>query len=214
MSPVRGSGRTPGGVQARFPGFDVMAQAGSWDAATADAVLARLAPPGACRFFSSTEEPAARALMDALLGQHAEPRIPVTEMIDARLADSQTDGWHYDDLPDDGQAWRDSLAALNDDAAASNGTDFAGCPSPTQTTLVQRVQDAGSHSWHGMRADHVWSMWIRYACTAFYSHPWAWNEIGFSGPAYPRGYKNTGMNRLEPFEVRDQRPSDPTRQTP
>ena len=23
---------------------------------------------------------------------------------------------------------------------------------------------------------------------AFYSHPWAWNEIGFGGPAYPRGY--------------------------
>jgi hypothetical protein len=54
----------------------------------------------------------------------------------------------------------------------------------------------------------VWSLWTRYACTAFYSHPAAWNEIGFAGPAYPRGYKNTGVDRREPFEVRDAQPGD------
>ena len=51
------------------------------------------------------------------------------------------------------------------------------------------------------RPKHVWSLWTRYACTAFYSHPWAWNEIGFAGPAYPRGYKNTGIDARERFEV-------------
>ena len=30
---------------------------------------------------------------------------------------------------------------------------------------------------------------------AFYSHPWAWNEIGFGGPAYPRGYARLGIGR-------------------
>jgi len=60
--------------------------------------------------------------------------------------------------------------------------------------------------------DRLWSLWIRYACTAFYSHPFAWDEIGFTRPAYPRGYKNLGVDRLEPFEVRDVRPdADPTK---
>jgi hypothetical protein len=201
-------------VQARFPGFDVLAHVDAWDSVTAEVVLARLAPPAAPRFFTSAEQAAARALVDLLLGQHTEPRIPVVEMIDARLVDAQTDGWHYVDLPEDGQAWRDSLAALNDDATAGDGITFAACPVTIQTAILQRVQDSGSDTWHGMRADHVWSMWIRYACTAFYSHPWAWNEIGFLGPAYPRGYKNTGVNRREPSEVRDQQPVDPTRRTP
>jgi hypothetical protein len=59
----------------------------------------------------------------------------------------------------------------------------------------------------------VWSLWIRYACTAFYAHPSAWAEIGFPGPAYPRGYKNAGVGKLEPFEVRDARPAeDPVRE--
>jgi len=52
----------------------------------------------------------------------------------------------------------------------------------------------------------------RYACTAFYAHPSAWAEIGFPGPAYPRGYKNAGVGKLEPFEVGDAQPAeDPVR---
>jgi hypothetical protein len=34
---------------------------------------------------------------------------------------------------------------------------------------------------------------MRHALAAFYSHPWAWNEIGFGGPAYPRGYMRMGV---------------------
>jgi hypothetical protein len=54
----------------------------------------------------------------------------------------------------------------------------------------------------------VWSLWTRYACTALYAHPHAWSEIGFPGPAYPRGYKNAGVGRREPFEVADTRPAE------
>ena len=65
---------------------------------------------------------------------------------------------------------------------------------------------------HDLPAKHVWSLWTRYACTAFYAHPAAWAEIGFPGPAYPRGYKNAGVGKLEPFEVPDAKPAiDPVR---
>ncbi len=78
--------------------------------------------------------------------------------------------------------------------------------------MIQAVQDLGSDPWHGLIAAHVWSLWTRYACTAFYAHPVAWNEIGFPGPAYPRGYKNPGVDAREPFEVADVRPAaDPVR---
>ena len=92
------------------------------------------------------------------------------------------------------------------------GTTFARPPRPTSAALVQAVQDLKSAAWHGLPAAHVWSLWTRYACTAFYAHPFAWTEIGFPGPAYPRGYKNAGVGKLEPFEVADARPSqDPVR---
>jgi hypothetical protein len=36
---------------------------------------------------------------------------------------------------------------------------------------------------------------------AYYGHPTAWNEIGFGGPASPRGYVRMGFNRRDPWEA-------------
>ena len=33
---------------------------------------------------------------------------------------------------------------------------------------------------------------------AYYAHPTAWNEIGFGGPASPRGYVRMGFDRRRP----------------
>ena len=41
---------------------------------------------------------------------------------------------------------------------------------------------------------------MRAVLSAFYSHPWAWNEIGFGGPAYPRGYARLGAGQRESWE--------------
>ena len=200
----------PGGWDGRFPGFDVAAQARHWDAVTAGVVLSRLRIPQELSFFTPAEEAAATALCNQLVGQHGDDpaNIPVVVLIDARLARGETDGWRYADMPEDTQAWRDTLRYLDEDADAKFGRTFAQCPPDDQRTLIQAVQDTGSNDWHGLNAGHVWSLWTRYACTAFYSHPKVWDEIGFSGPAYPRGYKNIGVDRREPFEVPDQHPAD------
>ncbi|HUB23051.1 MAG TPA: gluconate 2-dehydrogenase subunit 3 family protein, partial [Streptosporangiaceae bacterium] len=162
----------------RFPGFDALSQVRHWDPVTADAVLARVAPPAAVKFFTDSQEACARALLNLLTGQEdGDLAVPVLEMVDARLAAGETDGWRYADMPKDGQAWRDTLAYLDGDAHERFVTSFAGASREEETELVQAVQDADR--WHGMPAGHVWSLWTRYACTAFYSHPAAWAEIGF-----------------------------------
>jgi len=196
----------------RYPGFDVLAQQRHWDPVTAGVVLSRRGTARDFRFFTPAEQAIATALFDRLLDQGGDDRVPVVAMVDGRLAEAQTDGWRYKDLPEDGQAWRDSLVRLDSDARYRYGEGFAGCTHAQQNALLQVVLDTGSGDWHGMNAAHIWSLWTRYACTAFYSHPDVWNEIGFPGPAYPRGYKNIGVDRLESFEVRDSRPDeDPAR---
>jgi Gluconate 2-dehydrogenase subunit 3 len=229
-TPPPGSGPTPRGGPDRFPGFDVFSEQPRWDPATAAVLAGRLGPPPDLRFFTPAEEAIGTALLDLLLGQQDpdprtvlgarnagqqrdRPRIPLTAMIDARLAAAETDGWRYANMPEDGQAWRDTLGFLDADAQAKHGQGFAGCPAGDQAALIQAVQDAGPGDWHGLPASRVWSLWTRYACTAFYAHPWAWNEMGFPGPAYPRGYKNIGVGKREPFEVPDAAPGrDPVRE--
>lgn len=190
----------------RYPGLDVMALARHWDPATTAAVAARLGIPPPMRFFTQDELVTVSALCDRLLDQNEDPRVPVANRIDARLAERQTDGWHYEDMPPDDEAWHATVAALDQDALQHHGSRFHELQPDEQNELLHRIQHTGSESWHGMPAAHVWSLWTRYACFAFYSHPWTWEEIGFTGPAYPRGYKNLGVNALEPFEVADARP--------
>ena len=193
----------------RFPGSRVMAQERHWDEVTAELIRARLAGDPVPRFFTSAEQSAARALVGQLLDQpHDDLGVPVMQLIDARLADGQADGWRYEDMPEDGRAWCDSLAYLDSDAKERFGAEFASCRAGEQASVIQAVQDLGSSPWHGLPAAQVWSLWTRYACTALYAHPAAWDEIGFSGPAYPRGYKNLGIDAREPFEVKDARPAD------
>jgi len=196
-----------GRATGRFPGFDVLSQSRHWDTVTADVVSARTGPPPQPRFFTGTEQATATALLNQLTGQCDEPLgVPVMEMVDARLAAGETDGWRYADLPEDGQAWRETLAYLDKDAQDRGAASFAGAPRQEQAAIIQAVQD--SSEWHGLPASRVWSLWTRYACTALYAHPAAWSEMGFPGPAYPRGYKNAGVGKLEPFEVRDARPAE------
>ena len=204
---VRRTGVTPGG-QGRFDGFDVLAQLSTWDEVTAGVVLRRLGPPQALRFFTPAEEAVAGALLDHLLDQWDEPKVPVLAMIDERLTEGSTDGWHYADMPTDGEAWRQTLAFLDSDAVDRHGRGFAYLSRDEQAEGIQEVQDCRG-DWRGLPATHVWSLWTRYACTAFYAHPWAWNEIGFGGPAYPRGYKTIALGGLEPWEAREARPRDP-----
>jgi hypothetical protein len=186
------------------PDFDVLKQTPYWDAVTTGVVMERLAPDTQLAFLTDREVSVARPLVDLLLGQHDERLVPALELIDTRLARGETDGWHYDDLPEDADAWRQTLAWLDEDAQAAHHQPFARIGVDAQRELIQAVQDLSQDGkdWHAYPAGQVWSLWTRYACTAFYSHPYAWSEIGFGGPAYPRGYLNLGVDRLEHWEER------------
>ncbi|HET9059689.1 MAG TPA: gluconate 2-dehydrogenase subunit 3 family protein [Acidimicrobiales bacterium] len=198
---------TPGN-EGRFEGYDIVKQRKHWDEVTRDVVMSRLeAPPPALEFFTEREAQTANALLDLVLAQHSDPKVEVLHLVDKRLAEGSTDGWRYEDMPEDSIAWRESLLYLDQDAQETFGCRFDECSVEQQGQIVQGVQDA--KQWYSMPAEHVWSLWTRYACSAFYAHPWAWNEIGFGGPAYPRGYKVLRPGWREPYEVPERDAEDP-----
>ena len=195
----------------RYPGFDVMTQAGHWDEVTRAVITERVDRLPDIRFFTPAEHAVAGALLDRLMGQHdreGDARIDIVALLDDRLNRRDGDGWHYDTMPPDPQAWRDTLASLDQDAQDRFAMTFSQCDEHQQRTVIEGVRTSDQDEWHGMPRSAVWSLWTRYAASAFYSHPQLWNEIGFDGPAYPRGYKNLGVDRLESFEVSDANPTD------
>ncbi|MDQ3886662.1 MAG: gluconate 2-dehydrogenase subunit 3 family protein [Actinomycetota bacterium] len=203
----------------RYPDFDVLDAVSTWDEATKRVVLARLDRPGPLRFFTADEEPTLRAFCDTVLAQDREPRVPVTEMVDAKLADDQLDGYQYADMPDDRDTWRLVLRGLDHTATQGYRTDFAACAPVRREAIVAQFAQARlvGGPWDELTVTRAWAVVMRAALAAFYAHPWAWNEIGFGGPAYPRGFMRLGGPGAsetavrEPFERPGATQEDPVR---
>lgn len=196
----------------RYPDYDVLSTVDSWDAATRRVVLARLDKPGPLRFFEASQEPALRAFCDTVLALDAEPRIPVAEFVDAKLADGRLDGYQYDDMPDDRDTWRLVLSGLDESARVAGAESFAAADLATRESVVQQFADGelSGGSWEKVNVSRAWSVVMRMTLSGFYSHPWAWNEIGFGGPAYPRGFMRLGgVGSREPFEAPGATSEDP-----
>ncbi len=212
--PRQRNGVTPQ-MRGRYPDFNVLDEVGHWDEATRKVVLARIEHVPEIRFFTTDEVATLGAFLDLLLAQDGEPRIPVLNMIDAKLFAGELDGFRYADLPDDRETWRRVAAGLDAAAVEHGSIEFAGASREIQERVVHDFATAELHGrvWDELPPARAWKVVTRGALSAFYSHPWAWNEIGFGGPAYPRGYARLGVGQRESWEGREALETDPVKDT-
>ncbi len=187
----------------RYPDFDVLSASDTWDHATTSVVMARLEDPSPLRFFAPGQEPTLRAFCDTVMAQDTEPRVPVAEFVDDKLAAGRLDGYQYADMPDDRETWVKVLSGLDQTARIRFETPFAEATERDRESIVDDLAHGRLNGgpWDGLNVSRAWSVCMRSILTGFYSHPWAWNEIGFGGPAYPRGFMRLGpTSTTEPFE--------------
>jgi Gluconate 2-dehydrogenase subunit 3 len=214
-------------MHGRFPDYDVLEQADHWDSVTRQMVLDRVNNVPPIRFFTAAEAATLSVLCDVLTGQDSEPRVPVINYVDEKYQHGELDGYQFEDMPDDREAWRLVARGLDEEAAQrSQSESFAVAHPDVQSAIVERFASGGLEggAWQQLNVKRAFSLVMRVTLTCFYSHPWAWNEIGFGGPAYPRGYSRFGNPYLQRAEretwegaeafdrdpVRD-RPEDPPR---
>jgi hypothetical protein len=199
----------------RYPDYDVFDAEASWDEQTRRVVNERLYVRGPLRFFSVEEEPVLRALCDTATAQDAEPRVPVAEMVDRKFAEGKLDGFRYADMPEDGETWHRALRGLDHSAQERHGRSFAELDGEAREAILKAFQggELSGGPWEELNVKRAFSVCMRAILSEFYSHPWAWNEIGFGGPAYPRGFMRlgTGVEVLEPFERAGATDEDPVR---
>jgi hypothetical protein len=134
--------------------------------------------------------------------------VPVLAMVDAKLHAHELDGYRHADMPPDPQTWRQVARCLDTEARALGADDFASASQGIRDTIVGRFAE-GDLEWEGFPAGKAWSVVMRMVLSAFYSHPWAWNEIGFGGPAYPRGFARLGPGQREHWETPPEFETDP-----
>ena len=189
----------------RYPGYDVLAKrrGPSWNEATRRVVEHRMAVPHEPRFLPPDLFRILDAVCARILPQPKDrPPVPLAALVDARLLDGPADGFRYASMPEAGEAWRRGLRAL--DAAGFLALDGA-----AQDALLRRLQSGDLEG--GALGDMSGAQFFAHRVlpditTAYYAHPTAWSEIGFGGPASPRGYVRLALNRRDPWEPVEARP--------
>jgi hypothetical protein len=198
----------------RYPGYDVLAKrwTQSWNETTRQVIDRRLAVAREARFFSATEWRTLEALCGRIMPQpNDRPPVPLAAYVDQKIADRILDGYRYAQLPPQDEAWRRGLRALDQEALEAHRAPFHDLQPAQQDALVHRMQrgQLDGEAWRDMPSKLFFQHRVIPDIThAYYAHPLAWNEIGFGGPASPRGYVRMGLDRRDPWEAAEARPGE------
>ena len=195
-----------------YPGFQTLSQQAFWDEATRKAILARVEQVPPLRFFSPEEATLLQAVCDRLLPQDDRDeahKIPVLNYIDERLYSRRIDGYRFEDMPPDHEAHRLGVQAIEAIARYMYDMAFVDLKPWQQDAVLKSIHDAqppAAHDiWQKMPVQRFWLLLVQDVVDAYYAHPYAWDEIGFGGPAYPRGYMRLEGGKPEPWEVAEKR---------
>jgi hypothetical protein len=195
-----------------YPGFSTLGQRKFWDAATRAVVEDRINHVPAIRFFTAEELPVVTAVSERILPQDdrlPEYRIPIVNYIDERLFTNRIHGYRYEDMPPDREAYRLGLRAIDETARVITSSPFVDLGTLNQDLVLKSLHDgtklAAQEIWAKMSIERFWELLVGDCVAAYYAHPWAWDEVGFGGPAYPRAYTRLEGGLPEPWEVNEQR---------
>ncbi len=195
-----------------YPGYSTLSQQSFWDPTTRKVVLDRITECPPLRFFTEPEQTTLTCVLEHALPQSDRApsrRIPILPFIDKRLFEHTIGGFRYEDMPPDWDAYRIALEAIETMAHEVHGRSFPACSYEEREALLKSLNDgkpvAAHELWKKMNVKRFWRMVLHDASATYYAHPWAWDEIGFGGPAYPRGYMRLEAGRPEPWEVDEER---------
>jgi hypothetical protein len=213
IDPRNGARLAPTEHPGYYPGFSTLAQQSFWDEATRRKVLDRVHKVPPIRFFSENEARLMQVICDHLLPQDdrmPSRRVPILARIDERLHKGLIPGYRFAKMPPDGIAYRRGFVALEQMAQKLRGRPFLELEWADQHAIFKSIHEAkplpgAEEIWKEMPVHRFWALILGDCCEAYYAHPWAWDEIGFGGPAYPRGYMRLEKGEPEPWEVQEKR---------
>ncbi len=196
----------------RYPKYNVLDKWSSpdWDDQTREVIRKRLEEIPAIRFFTEAEVNILAAVAECIIPQTdrtESEKVPIVPRIDEKLFKDERDGYRYEDLPEQREAWRLGLKGI-DEAARVNfgGKTFSELDSDSKETVLNLISKGtvSGGVWEEMSAERFFkNVLCSNIIKNYYSHPLAWNEIGYSGPSSPRGHFRKWEGGVDPWEAQE-----------
>jgi len=198
--------------QTRYPRYNVLDKWSSpdWDDQTREVVRRRLEEVPEIRFFTAAEARTLAAIAERIIPQpdrRETEKIPIVPWIDEKLYEDERDGYRYEELPPQREAWRNGLVGINETAQALFwGKTFVDLDPLSQDVVLAHVArgDAPGATWKRMPAARFFKSVLSITIVKiYYAHPAAWNEIGYNGPSSPRGHVRKWEGGVDPWEAQE-----------
>lgn len=191
--------------KSHYPSYDVMREQDHWDDNTQQIVGSRLLEDLEYRFFTVEEAETLKRVCGDLVGDYRDDIIQfVLGHIDQSLSSSAGEGQRKAGVPKGQILIREGLKALQRSAEQKYLFAFIALDPSDRRQLLADVslgQAPTVPEWTGVPQVEWFKKLLTLTVEAYYSHPTVWSEIGYGGPAYPRGYVRTQLGQLDPWEA-------------
>jgi hypothetical protein len=190
----------------RFPGYSTFEKrhTPSWNDATRKAVEKRVFHPPERRFFTPEEFAILEALCDRIIPQPTDrKKVPIANFIDQKMAENETDGMRKEGEPTMQEMWRRGLRAIDAEARLRFGQGFVELSGGRQDDIVTLIQnkEVRAPEWSELPVESFFKeRALHDIVTYYYGQPQGWDEMGYGGPASPRGYVRMGFDRRDPWD--------------
>jgi hypothetical protein len=199
-----------GTFRTRYPDYDVLDKwnSPSWNDVTRQVIEKRLRDLPKRRFFTEAEWRTLEAVCNRFIPQPDRPHdpVPIVPWIDQKLQQHEGEGYRYHDMPPMEEAWRKGLRGIDQESERLFARSFAELNGEEQDRTLEAIQkgEVEGDAWEGMSVTRFFSSTLlKEVVATYYAHPAAWSEIGFGGPASPRGYVRLGMGKSDSWEAKE-----------
>jgi hypothetical protein len=197
--------------ESRYPGYDALAgqDTPDWDEQTRRVVDERVHNVPEYRFFTASEIALLEAITDRILPQpdrSPERRVPIAAWIDRKLHEDLRDGYRYEPIPPQREAWRLALAGIENLGRTIHGKTFSELTAAQRDDVLSRIQrgEVSGAPWDRIPAARFFAQVL---CSTiariYYAHPAAWSECGYNGPSALRGHVRKWIGGVDPWEAHE-----------
>ncbi|CAH8711494.1 gluconate 2-dehydrogenase subunit 3 family protein [Paenibacillus thiaminolyticus] len=188
-----------------YPSFDVMKERHEWDDHTQSIVMSRAKPNNVLHFLTPPEAGMIRRIGSLLVGDETPEALDfVLVHIDRTLHQSPGESQRKTGVTEAPKLLRAGLHALEQAAQALHSSSFMDLNAAEQKQYLQDMSQSAAKPigiWNGIPQAELFRKLLNLTVEAYCSHPKVWSDIGYAGPAYPRGYVRTQMGQLDPWEA-------------
>lgn len=190
----------------RYPSFNVLDEKDAWDDHTQQIVTSRNHSMVKYEFLNECEVEILRCVCSLLVDDSSSgPLEFVISHIDQTLFSSPGEGQRKVGVPAAQELIRQGLEAMEKSSQHMYSISLAELETENQKKMIKDISENKAESsaiWNGVPQKALFEKLMRLTVESYCSHPRVWSDIGYAGPAYPRGYVRTQLGQLDPWEAK------------